>query len=151
MFEKNLYNEEFFRFMKDIVGAITLPVLTRENSSKGYYNDHDKLSQENKQTYRRMIDLLCKVIFDLVLKAQDNIRNQMTDALYTKLTTLMYLCPDYIYEFLNNFALEKYSKVMDTLISCSDKLPRQVVSNMLALSVNLVVSYEGLSLDMESM
>ena len=31
----------------------------------------------------------------------------MTDSLFSKLTNLMYLCPDYIYEFLNNFALDK--------------------------------------------
>ena len=107
MFEKNLYNEEFFKFMKDITSAIALPVLTTENCSKGYYNDYDKLHRENRQTYRIMIDLLHKVIFDLLLKAYDNIRNTMTDSLLTKLTTLMYLCPDYIYEFLSNFALDK--------------------------------------------
>ena len=71
----------------------------------------------------------------------------MTDQLLNKLKNLMLLCPDYAYDFLYNFALEKPAKILETLIASNDKQPRQIIANMLAISVNLVINYEGFEMD----
>ena len=58
MFEKNLFNEEFFKFMRDITSSIQIINLTDENCSLGYYKDFEKIPEEERNTYKKIIDLL---------------------------------------------------------------------------------------------
>lgn len=69
------------------------------------------------------------------------------DGLFTKLKHLLLASPEYAYEFLNNLALEKPNKILETLICNSDKVPRTAAGEILSICINLVIIFEGFDMN----
>ena len=83
MLERHLYNEDFFRFAKEIIMAVERPAFSLENkvleggifqmsTQSCFYRDFDQISVEKQHVYKNMVELLFKLIFHLLSHANDN-------------------------------------------------------------------------------
>lgn len=72
MVEKHMFSEEFFKFIREITGAVETPVLNKQNMELGYYKDYDKLPAEVRNIFKILIDVQHKIVFDLLSKSFDS-------------------------------------------------------------------------------
>ena len=71
MFEKHIYSDAFFGFIKDVYKCLQLPDVTQTN----YYAihpQHSTLSEETKENLTNLIQILSKLVFYLLAKSEDN-------------------------------------------------------------------------------
>ena len=71
MFERHIYNEDFFKFFKDVCNCLSLPDLN-ETLVNFIYTDHVNLSPEVKLTIRTLVSILSLLIFYILAKSDDN-------------------------------------------------------------------------------
>jgi hypothetical protein len=50
MLEKHLYNEEFFRFVRDITNTLQVPIMSKEDYAIGYCKNYESISQETRES-----------------------------------------------------------------------------------------------------
>jgi len=71
MFERHIYNDDFFRFFKEVCNSLKLPPLPPNHV--GQINpEHVNLSPETKKNIGGMINALSILIFNLLARAHDN-------------------------------------------------------------------------------
>lgn len=72
MFERHLYNDEFFKFVKEVCGAIRMPELTSQNVTNFIYQGYKDISEKSKQSYLTTVQILANLIYSLLARASDN-------------------------------------------------------------------------------
>ena len=72
MFERHLYNEDFFKFIKEVCGASKMPELSPQNVSNFIYLGHKEIPEQSKHGYLNIIKILANLIYSLLAKARDN-------------------------------------------------------------------------------
>lgn len=65
----------------------------------------------------------------------------------TQLKTLLSLVPSFAFQFFLSFFVENYKSLIDLVLVCPDKLVRSWTVNILLHTINLLISYHGLSLN----
>lgn len=55
MFERHIYNESFYLFIKEITNSIDLPILTEEDCPNGYYKDYDKYPSQMRDSFYKLL------------------------------------------------------------------------------------------------
>ena len=71
MFERHIYSEDFFKFLKEVCNCISIPNLD-EKLVKFIYTDHMNLSPEVNLTIRTLMSILSLLIFYILSKSDDN-------------------------------------------------------------------------------
>ena len=72
MFERHLYNEDFFKFIKEVCNAIKMPELNSENVHEFIFKGYKEIPEKSKQSYLTIIKILANLIYSLLAKASDN-------------------------------------------------------------------------------
>lgn len=72
MFERHLYNEEFFKFIREVGNAIRMPELTGQNVTNYIYQGFKEIPETSKQSYLAIIKILANLIYSLLARANDN-------------------------------------------------------------------------------
>ena len=72
MFERHLYNEDFFKFIKEVCNAIKMPALTSQNVRNFIYQGFKEIPEKSKQSYLTIIKILANLIYSLLARASDN-------------------------------------------------------------------------------
>ena len=70
MFERHIYSEDFFSFIKEVCESLQLPPTGQYNLA--VHPLHVSLNQETKQLLGNLIQILSRLIFHLLAKAQEN-------------------------------------------------------------------------------
>lgn len=81
MFERHINSEDFFNFVKEVCSCLQLPE-TNPQTYITVHPQHNTLSQETKQNVQFLIQILSKLIFGLLAKAQENNVNAYLFLLY---------------------------------------------------------------------
>lgn len=70
MFEKHIYSDGFFGFIKDVCKSLQLPEMVQSN----YYihPQHSTLSEDVKENLTNLIQILSRLVFHLLAKSEDN-------------------------------------------------------------------------------
>ena len=66
-----------------------------------------------------------------------------------QLKNFLSLTPTYVFSFFNTFIVENFKNIIDLLLLCPDKVVRSVVETIIAHSVNILISFYDLPLDLE--
>lgn len=72
MFERHLYNEDFFKFIREVSNAIKMPELTSQNVTNYIYQGYKEIPENSKQSYLTIIKILANLIYSLLARANDN-------------------------------------------------------------------------------
>ena len=72
MFERHLYNEEFFKFVREVGNLIRMPELTPQNVSNYIYQGYKDIPEKSKLSYLTVIKILANLIYSLMARANDN-------------------------------------------------------------------------------
>jgi hypothetical protein len=78
MLERHIYSDDFFKFIRDLVGSIKLIDLYSLDPSTNnlkynlIYEKHEEIPQDLKKTYIQFIRVLAKINFDVLARAHDN-------------------------------------------------------------------------------
>lgn len=72
MFERHLYNEDFFKFIRSVCNSIKIPELNSQNMSQVIYQGHKEVPEDTKQSYLKVIKILANLIYSLLARASDN-------------------------------------------------------------------------------
>ena len=72
MFERHLYSEDFFRFIKEVCNCIELPDLSQKNLLNFIYKNHKAIPEETQAIYKNLIQIISILNFHLLAKAHDN-------------------------------------------------------------------------------
>ena len=145
MFERHIYNEEFFKFIKKIANELDLPSLNANNTINHLYNDHANVTQDNKQICQNLIRINGILIFHILARAHDN--NSIID-LTSLLKRLLSITPEAAFNFFDAVVLKDPKRSLDILLNCPDRHVRECVSQILLHLVNVIISYHQLSLDL---
>ncbi|EAR94410.2 ubiquitin carboxy-terminal hydrolase (macronuclear) [Tetrahymena thermophila SB210] len=143
MFERHIYNDSFYQFIKEITNSIDLPVLTDEDCPKGYYKDYDKYPQNMRQSFTKLLQTHAKIIMDLLSKSHGS---QMIDEMINRLRILLKLCPDYCAQFfLNNF-MKDFANKEGAIIKSQDPSVKNFLSKMYADCTQIIINFHDLKL-----
>ena len=73
MFERHLYDEDFFKFIKEVCNCIELPDLSpTKNMSNHIYKNYKDISEDRRSIYKKIIQMISVLNFHLLAKAHDN-------------------------------------------------------------------------------
>ena len=72
MFERHLYNDDFFKFIRDVCNAINLPELTDQNVKDSIYQGYKDIPEKSKESYLTIIKILANLVYSLLARAYDN-------------------------------------------------------------------------------
>lgn len=81
MLERHIYSDDFFKFIRDLVGSIKLPNLfsldpiTNTTKFNLIYEKHAEITDDLKKMYTHFIKVLAKINFDVLARAHDNAVN----------------------------------------------------------------------------
>ena len=145
MFERHIYNEEFFKFIKQISNGLDLPDLNSNNTTNHIYNDHANIPYDKKQICHNLIRINGILIFNILARAHDN--NSITD-LTSLFKKFLSLTPEAAFTFFDTLVLKDPKRPLDILLNCPDRNVRECVSQILLHFVNVIISYHELSLDL---
>ena len=145
MFERHIYNDEFFKFIKQIANGLDLPDLNVNNTTNHIYNDYASISRETKQICHNLIRMNGTLIFHILARAHDN--NSIND-LTSLFKKLLSLTPEAAFDFFDTLVLKDPKKPLDILLNCPDRHVRECVSQILLHFLNVIISHHELSLDL---
>lgn len=73
MFERHIYTEDFFKFVKEICNTFKIPDEVLSQQPVNFiYPKHNLLSSEVKQSMLNLIKILSELVFYLLARAYDN-------------------------------------------------------------------------------
>jgi len=73
MFERHIYTEDFFKFVKDICSSFKIPEEVLSQQPVNFiFPKHNLLSAEVKQSMLSLIKILAELVFYLLARAHDN-------------------------------------------------------------------------------
>lgn len=147
MFERHLYNEDFFKFINDVCNVMNLPTMPQNH--KGFIHpDHSKQTEESRKMIQNLIIALGNFIFYFLSRAYDN--NCIGD-LANRLKTLLSLVPDQAHVFFDHFVCKDAKNSLELLLNCPDRQVRYYSSQVILHSINVMIEYYGFKLDLEKL
>lgn len=144
MLERHIFNENFYKFIKDVILVIKLPELTPKIYEKGY-EDSYKFTPEEENFHQTLIQFLFKLIYELLPKIEEN---ACIAEFSSFLKHLIYLSPEYSSQIFPQF-LERNHK--DFIIFQQDRTVRTHSANILLHIINVIVAFNDFKLDSEMM
>lgn len=144
MFERNLFNEPFFKFVSELLFSIRIPDLTPNIYTLGYETLYLTFTKDQRDLYSRMIEILLRLIYEVLTRAIDN---SAIIELSSLLKHLLYLNPDYTSENFGRFLAKRNQK--DYVLNCQDRTVRTNCCSILLHMVNITVGFRGMRLQGE--
>mmetsp|Transcript_29239 Transcript_29239/g.26663 ORF Transcript_29239/g.26663 Transcript_29239/m.26663 type:complete len:81 (+) Transcript_29239:1322-1564(+) len=72
MFERHIYNDTFFKFVKELCNILPLPEMPKDAPMGTFVHpDHGNIPQETKNNIKNLIHMLSLMIFYLLSRAND--------------------------------------------------------------------------------
>ncbi|KRW99755.1 Armadillo-type fold [Pseudocohnilembus persalinus] len=143
MVERHIFNPQLFKFIKDLCQQVQIPELTPENTSEGYYSEWKSISEGQKKAYISLIDIISKLIFELITKINDK---SMISELLNKLKSLLLVVPDYAMSFFNQFVEQNYQMVQELMIQKLDWEVRSAMGRVLNSILQPLVAFNKFKL-----
>ena len=100
MFERHLYTDEFYMFIKEITSSVELPNLTPENLENRFYKH--EIDEETRKIFICTIDIQKRMIEDLLTRQMGS---KYIEEMISRLKLLLAVSPQYSYEFVEKFIL----------------------------------------------
>jgi len=144
MFERHLYNEDFFKFIREVSNSIKMPALNEQNVHNFLYKDYKEISEKSKEGYLTIIKMLANLVYSLLARAKDN--GQIFE-ICKSMKQLMSIVPESAYEFLDKVVLKDIKYTVELILTCSDRTVRSNVSQVIAHAINVMVSFYGFESD----
>ena len=141
MFERHLFNEQFFKFVSELLNSIKLPELTPSIYSIGYEPAYESIDKPQKRLFCQLIEIIYRLIYELLARATDN---SLIMEFSSLLKHLLYLNPDYIVENFERFVMKKSHK--EYVLICQDRSVRTYCSSILLHMINITIAFKGIKL-----
>ncbi|EGR29288.1 ubiquitin carboxyl-terminal hydrolase family protein, putative [Ichthyophthirius multifiliis] len=137
MQDKHIYSIEFFTFFKNIVLQMPKPddYIPQQNT---FYNKFEQISEENQILYQNLLNISLKLIFNVLLKANDNLA--LKD-LIIQIKQIIDLIPQYVFLFCKTFIFENQKQIIEIFTNCQDAFTRQNICQLLVYAINIFVSF----------
>lgn len=148
MTERHVFNENFLKFVQDLLLCVKLPELTPAIYSKGYEDsyglegDDDLEKLKNQGLYQGLIETLFSLIYEILPKINEN---SCIVEFSSLLKHLLYLNPKFLSENFENLVLRRKHK--DFVMFEQDRTVRTYCSSILLHVINIVIAYNHLSLE----
>ncbi|EGR29725.1 ubiquitin carboxyl-terminal hydrolase family protein, putative, partial [Ichthyophthirius multifiliis] len=144
MLEKNIYNDIFYNFVKDVLSQIQLSddlILNSDCEKDGYYVNYKDIQEEKKQENINLIDIHTKVIFDLFQKSSDQ---QIMQEMTKRLKILLKLTPEYVYEFFIKNIQPR--ALQGDIIKSQEQQTREFLSEIYSLCIQIIINFNDLNI-----
>lgn len=143
MFERHLYNEDFFEFFKEICKSLTFPEVdkTMVNFIMAGHND---VTTELKEMVLIVIAILSWMIFFVLAKSDD--KKNIVE-LTEQLIAMVSLVPETAHMLFDSLVCKNVPSALELFVSCPDKQVRQCTTRIILHIINVLISKNGFTLD----
>jgi len=147
MFEQHIYNDDFFNFIKEVCNSLSLPP-SQQGAYSVIHPMHNTLDPETKQNVQNLIQILSHLIFHLLAKSQES---DVIVSLSFVLKNLASLVPEAAFSFFEALAINETKYITQLFLNCPSRLVRHYTSQAILQSINILIAYHNLSLDLRDL
>lgn len=145
MFERHIYTEDFFRFVKEVCNTLKVPEEVHQQQIVNFINPkHTSLSTEVKQSIGNLSNILGVLVFYLLARAHDN--NTIPE-LAEKLKQFLSLNPEAAWTLFDHFVCQDLKNVLELFLNCPEKQVRSATSQLILYTINVIISHYKLTLN----
>jgi hypothetical protein len=118
MFERHIYNDSFFKFVKEICSVLQLPEVPKDAPLGTYVHpEHKAVTADTKKNIRNLVHMLSLLIFYILSRARDS---SMIGSLSETLRLLLSLYPEAAYEFFEKIVMDDLQNTFELFLNCPD-------------------------------
>jgi len=144
MFERHIYHEDFFKFIKDVCTTLKLPEMPKDVITI-IHPEHQLIHPDTAASVHKLVGIISFIIFNMLARARDN--NTIGDLAAT-VRNLMSYVPTSAVAFFDKFVIKDFKSFLELTLACPNKQVRYCVSQIVLHAINVMIAHYKLDMDL---